>query len=78
MSREFPVFNLRLPDDLKGRLFRSAKANNRSQNAEYLHRLEKSFEQDEMTKLILEELRALRQEVAELRQSGESDTGSTE
>ena len=67
VSRQFPVFNLRLPEDLKDRVMQSARRNNRSQNAEYLHRLESSFQQDDVLKLLLEEVQALRKEIAELK-----------
>lgn len=36
-------FMLRLPDGMRERLKRAAAANNRSMNAEILHRLEQSF-----------------------------------
>ena len=76
VSRQFPVFNLRLPEDLKDRVMKSARRNNRSQNAEFLHRLESSFQQnDDLLKLLVEEVQALRREVAELKdQSKASDS----
>ena len=67
VSRTFPVFNLRIPEDLKERIEGSARENKRSQNAEYLHRLEQSFNQGDQMAQVLAELKALRQEVAELR-----------
>ena len=72
VSRAFPVFNLRIPEELKERIEASAQQNKRSQNAEYLHRLEHSFVQDDQLAQILEELKLLRQEVAELKSDKDS------
>jgi len=43
MSREDPQFRIRLPVELKGKVEESAKINNRSLNAEIVHRLNASF-----------------------------------
>ena len=77
VSREFPVFNLRVPDDLKDRVTESARNNKRSQNAEYLHRLEQSFQQEDLMKVLLEEIRGLRQDVTELKTSLSEVKGSS-
>lgn len=46
MGREINPFGLRMPEDLKKRLARSAKANRRSMNAELVLRLQHSVAQD--------------------------------
>ena len=43
MTKNDPHFRLRLPADLKSRVGQSAEKNNRSINAEIVHRLEASF-----------------------------------
>lgn len=44
MARDDPQMNVRLPSDLKDRIERSARNNNRSMNAEIVTRLEESFD----------------------------------
>ena len=60
VSRSFPVFNIRLPEELKQRIEAAALQNKRSQNAEYLHRLEQSFLQEAQLQQILDELHTLK------------------
>lgn len=43
MSREDPQLRIRLPIELKEKIEETAKANNRSMNAEIVRRLESSF-----------------------------------
>lgn len=43
MRQTDPKFNLRLPGDLRDRLHEAAEANNRSTNAEIVHRLKSSL-----------------------------------
>lgn len=78
VSREFPVFNLRLPDELKDRVTQSARKHKRSQNAEYLHRLEQSFQHENVMAALLEEIRGLRQDVAELKPAIAGDNDEAE
>lgn len=47
MGREDPQLKLRLSEDLKDRVAEAARRNNRSVNAEIVHRLEASFAPDE-------------------------------
>lgn len=44
MSREYPMFGLRMPPELKDKINREAKINGRSLNAEIVDRLRKSIE----------------------------------
>lgn len=44
MSRNYPMFGLRMPPDLKERIEREAAINGRSLNLEIVDRLKKSFE----------------------------------
>jgi hypothetical protein len=44
MSREYPMFGLRMPPELKDKVSREAKINGRSLNAEIVDRLRKSLE----------------------------------
>lgn len=46
MGREINPFGLRMPEDLKKRIVKSAKTNRRSLNAELILRLQRSVEQD--------------------------------
>jgi hypothetical protein len=46
MGREINPFGLRMPEDLKKRIAKSAKTNRRSLNAELIMRLQHSIEQD--------------------------------
>lgn len=48
-------YKLRIPAELKARVAESAKAHNRSMNADIVARLEKSFEQDSNKVILLEE-----------------------
>lgn len=48
MGREINPFGLRMPEDLKKRIAKSAKTNRRSMNAELILRLQHSMEQDPM------------------------------
>jgi len=43
MSREYPMFGLRMPPELKDKVSREAKINGRSLNAEVVDRLKKSL-----------------------------------
>jgi hypothetical protein len=47
MARDDPHFRLRIPEALKDQVEASAKANNRSMNAEIISRLERSFDLDD-------------------------------
>lgn len=44
MSRDFPMFGLRMPPELKDKISRESKINGRSLNAEIVDRLKKSLE----------------------------------
>ena len=46
MSREYPMFGLRMPPDLRDRLESKKKINNRSLNAEICSRLERSLDEE--------------------------------
>lgn len=48
MSRTDPQMKIRLPDNLKATVEESAKANNRSMNAEIISRLERSYATEQM------------------------------
>lgn len=47
MARDDPHLRLRIPESLKDQVEASAKANNRSMNAEIISRLERSFDVDD-------------------------------
>lgn len=49
------AYNLRLPPELKERIAESAKAHNRSMNADIVARLEKSFDNDNKQAMLHEE-----------------------
>ena len=76
VSRTFPVFNLRIPEELKERIEQSARESKRSQNAEYLYRLERSFHQEDQLEQVLEELKVLRQAISDL-QTGKASDGDS-
>lgn len=44
MSRDYPMFGLRMPPDLKDKISREAKINGRSLNLEIVERLKKSLD----------------------------------
>lgn len=46
MSRDDPHFRLRIPEELKAQIEKSAATNNRSMTAEIVSRLERSFDVD--------------------------------
>lgn len=46
MSDYEPTMKIRVPQDLKEKIRASSKANNRSMNAEIVHRLEQTFNSD--------------------------------
>lgn len=50
-----PQHNIRIPIELKTKIAESAKAHNRSMNADIVARLEKSFESDGNQVMLLEE-----------------------
>ncbi|GAA4649042.1 hypothetical protein GCM10023116_13160 [Kistimonas scapharcae] len=64
MSRDLPIFSLRVPEKIRQQVAREARKNHRSINAEVLTRLEASFQKDDVFHLLLEEIRQLRQDLA--------------
>lgn len=47
MAADDPMMRVRLPPELKARLVEASRGNNRSINAEIVHRLEKTFGDEE-------------------------------
>lgn len=64
-----PQFKLRVPPELKVKIEESAKAHNRSMNADMVARLEKSFDEgiDANIAGLLDEMRRLQTELRETR-----------
>ena len=69
MSRSWPVYSLRVPEELHDQVRKSAKKNKRSINSEYLYRIEHSLDQDELLKKLLEEVQQLRGDFKTFRNS---------
>jgi len=59
MARDDPHFRLRIPEALKDQVEVSAKANNRSMNAEIISRLERSFDLDDGLTALTDRLQEL-------------------
>ncbi|WP_449043719.1 Arc family DNA-binding protein [Paracoccus versutus] len=47
LTRDLAPFGVRMPPELKARIHAAAEANNRSMNAEIIHRLQTTFEMDD-------------------------------
>lgn len=67
-----PQHNIRIPIELKNKIAESAKAHNRSMNADIVARLEKSFEMeiketsDDIRDIVREENTKLQKSIAEI------------
>lgn len=61
-ARKLNPFGLRMPDEMRGRLEKSASISGRSLNAEILHRLEGSFSVGETEKRLKAVEAALRKQ----------------
>ena len=66
MSRSWPVYSLRVPEEVHEKISKAARRNKRSINSEYLYRIETSLEQAGTIEQILEEVRRLNAKVDQL------------
>ncbi|AMO56571.1 Arc family DNA-binding protein [Endozoicomonas montiporae] len=63
MSRSWPVYSLRVPEEVHEKISKAARQNKRSINSEYLHRVESSLEQESTLAQVLVELQRLSEKI---------------
>ncbi|WP_257275132.1 Arc family DNA-binding protein [Endozoicomonas sp. SESOKO4] len=66
MSRSWPVYSLRVPEDVHAQISKAARRNKRSINSEYLYRIETSLAQASSLEQLLKEVRELNQRIEKM------------